>query len=40
MIIMILFECSKLESLHDISNWNIKNITKLFGLFQECTSLK
>ena len=36
----MLFECSSLKSLPDISKWNTNNIIDMSELFSECSSLK
>jgi len=39
-IYSMFYGCSSLESLPDISKWNIENIIDISGLFYECSSLK
>ena len=29
-------DCSSLESLPDISNWNTSNVTDMEGMFEDC----
>ena len=36
----MLFKCSSLKSLPDISKWNTNNVTDMSLLFGECSSLK
>ena len=36
----MLFECSSLKSLPDISKWNTNNVTDMRGLFSNCSSIK
>ena len=36
----MLFECSSLKSLPDISKWNTNNVNNMSFLFYECSSLK
>ena len=35
----MLFECSSLKSLPDISKWNINNAENMSGLFENCKLL-
>ena len=32
--------CDLLESLPDISNWDMKNVTNISYMFEECESLR
>ena len=36
----MLYDCSSLLSLPDISKWNINSVTDMSGMFSYCSSLK
>ena len=39
-MISVLYKCSSLASLPEISKWNVKKVKNMSFLFYECTDLK